>query len=312
MSGSRIHFLIAGDAHFFATMKACMERINRFHPDAMIHLYDWGLETAQAGALAQTIANLEITDWKARIAGLRKSAETREDVPLDAVHLELAKRHVVKFAKGFRKRLMKASVKRLPRSPLAKKAVRLAIFYEDLLTEKIRCMMDASQSIGDEPLVFLDADIVLLDTIDDLFEKPFDVALSLIREEDFSDDDGFCLCINSGAVFFAADAGKRRAFLELWLAEAEAHTGYLSEQAALSIILEKGGVGRPRPDTIREAAIGEARYRVFLAPADVYNCFYFFKAESLDELDAVRIVHFIGDTFHKEQHAHLVAGLLAR
>lgn len=309
---TRIHFIIAGDAKFFATMRECMVRINRLHPDACIHVYDWGLESQQAEDLRSAIANLSITDWKANIATLRRESRNLRDVPVDAAHIDLAKRHNVKFEDGFRKRVVKACVKYLPRSPISKIAIRRAIFYENLLIEKIRCMKDLSRSLGNEPMAFLDADIVLLENIDELFEREFDVAFTMLREEDFTNQDGFNLCINSGAVYFGIDKKKRDAFLDEWLQEADNYVGYLSEQAALSKIAGKCEEKNIEVFSTIELNMDEIDLKILLLPCDIYNCFYFFHSESIDELADVKVVHFIGNTFHKEQHAHLVRGLLER
>jgi hypothetical protein len=305
-----IHFLIAGDANFFATMRECMARINRHHPDAFIHVYDWGLENHQAEALRSAVTNLSIIDWKENIAALRRQSRDLRDVPVDEVHINLAKRHNVKFEDGFRKRLVKACVKYFPRSPVSKIAIRRAIFYENLLIEKIRCMKDLSRSLGNEPMAFLDADIVLLENIDDLFENEFDVAFTMLREEDFSDQDGFCLCVNSGAVYFGADKERRDGFIDHWLRTATNYDGYLSEQAALSIILEKSG-NRTLYSTVAWQADGR-EFNILLLPCDIFNCFYFFQAKSVEELDPVKIVHFIGNSYHNEEFSHLAKGLMAR
>ena len=307
-----IHFLIAGDAGFYPTIHECMVRINRHHPDAAIHLYDWGLEDEQAAKLRDAVTNLSITDWKENIATMRRATMALRDVPLDAVHINLAKRHNVKFEEGIRKRIVKACVKYLPRSPVSKYAVKRAIFYENLLIEKIRCLRDLSRSVGNEAVVFLDADAVLLTNIDDLFDQPFDAAFTTLREEHYAQQDGFCLCVNSGTVYLGPDRQKRDAFLDLWLEEAMNYTGYLSEQAALSIILSKNIEDGKEIFSTVSVQSNENEFNILLLPCDIYNCFYFFQSESIDELADVKVVHFIGNTFYKEEHAHLVRGLLER
>ncbi len=309
---ARIHFLIAGDAGFFPTIHECMVRINRHHPNAAIHLYDWGLEGEQTAQLQNAVTNLSITNWKDNIAAMRRETMALRDVPLDTVHINLAKRHNVKFETGIRKRIVKACVKYLPRSPVSKFAVRRAIFYENLLIEKIRCLRDLSRSLGDGAVVFLDADAVLLTNIDDLFDQPFDAAFTMLRKEHYADQDGFCLCVNSGTVYLGPDKQKRDAFLDLWLEEAMNYTGYLSEQAALSIILSRNKEDEKELFSTVSVNSNESEFNILLLPCDIYNCFYFFQSESIDELAEVKVVHFIGNTFYKEEHAHLVRGLLER
>ena len=244
MTDRTIHFLIAGDAGFFPIMRECIGRINALHGTSRIYVYDWGLDDGQGQDLVDAFRNVTIKDWTANIAALRKRCDTLAEVPMDANHTDLAKRHNVKFRDGIRKRLTKTLIKYAPWSPMAKNAVRRAIFYEELLAQKIHCIRDLSQSLPDGALAFLDADIVLFDNIDDLYEIDFDAAITVKDEGDIDYAAGYCDCINSGAVYLGTDRDKRNAFLERWLAEARDYPGYLSEQAGLSLVAEKVFAGK--------------------------------------------------------------------
>ncbi|MHA1598827.1 MAG: putative nucleotide-diphospho-sugar transferase [Alphaproteobacteria bacterium] len=301
-----MNFLTAGDANYYFLLRENCVQVRALYPDARILVYDFGLQAAQATALEEDFPPLQVIDWRAQI----------DDIDDFSANVTDTQRHKLALAfnarkQGAAKRLRKFILKRFPESGISKAIEAKALRFENLLAQKIRCMRDASERVGAEPLVFLDADAMLFKPIDDVFDDDAaDVTVTVIDK--ISWEYNFCFVLNSGVIFFGPNVEARDALLDGWWRATLLNEEWLREQTALVRMLEAAG-GRQmfRGGQTENLKIGDAHVRVHVAACSEFNFYDMENIEPQDFPDA-RIYHFTGRRQQPAMFAPIMEYLRAR
>lgn len=277
--------LTAGDSNYAYTMKKASEAVERHHPDATYYVYDWGLSEDDRQDLERR-SNTVVVDWEIRSKTLRERIAIRmsnvDNLASNPVKNRLFKQN------GFRERHFRQ-------------------WQKYLMRQKPLCIRDALERSGDR-ITFLDADAVLLDNIDDLFEEhDFDVGLTM-REKDDLPDSGDAQGlgvppINAGVLFFDLDSDEGAAFVDRWLAEMDRNDFLLEEQVAIATIAQESN-----PEIFSDyyrtgsLSVGGHELRFISLPCATYN-YYNYDAGISDEQ---KIVHFKGYDHTEQRYLDMV------
>ncbi|NQW00102.1 MAG: hypothetical protein HQ483_10425 [Rhodospirillales bacterium] len=286
-------------------MRENCAQVRTHYQDAPLIIYDFGLKTDQIAELERRFQPLEVVNWHAKIEDFQGIWESTSEPQKRKLALALNARQV-----GIRKRLKKALFKRFPSSRFARAMKIKAIRFENLLIQKIRCMRDASDRAADDRLVFLDADALLFQPIDDAFDTTADITLTVMSKISWAYN--ACFVLNSGVLFFGPDRQLRNRFLDAWWSEAHANDEWLREQSALVRMIERSV---PRDDFAPEKRVtvdldgGPVRLR-FVA-CEEFNFFDMENRESAAFPDS-RIYHFTGRRQKPEIFRAILATLRQR
>lgn len=292
-------FVIMGNSAYYFLLEKNIDFIRRTYPTARILCYDWGDNRGRA-AFACDDPNVTVVDWGPRIADISR---IRAETPF-AQQQMLALRYNARFKRTLARRLTKAVLKRLPRSPLAAPAIAAGLRFENMLMQKVPCMRDALTRTGDEGLVFLDADAFLLRPLDDLFARDdFDVAVTLIDTPNWERDQ--CAVINSGVIFFRRPAAGL-ALVEAWSKAMETCNEWLREQTALTRMIHAAAPEAFKVGRLTAVSLaGGASVRLLaMACAEFNNCDMSRRPDT-----STRVWH-VANTAHNPQVFAQVMGLL--
>lgn len=297
-----MQFLTAGDEKYFIYMRENCVQVRRHYPQNKIYIYDFGLTAEQISDLETSFQPVEVIDWKDKIDDYKELwASTSEDQKRKLA-LALNARQT-----GWRKRLKKAFFKRFPNSGFAEKMKAQALRFENLLVQKIKCMRDASDRAGDERLVFLDADALMFQPIDDAFDDETDVTLTVLSKITW--DHNACFVYNSGVIFFGPDARLRNRFIDSWWEETKTNQEWLREQTSLVRLVEKS-VARDAviPGTRAVMTAGGASFRLRFEACDEFN-FFDMENREVETFPDARIFHFTGRRQQPDVFRSLVSSL---
>ncbi|MGE5505515.1 MAG: hypothetical protein ACM31L_13925 [Actinomycetota bacterium] len=260
-----ISFVIMGSGKYYPLLAQNVEQIRKVYPDARVLVYDWGDDTGRA-RFSHPAAGVEVIDWTARISDVDALAAS---IP-ERQRVDLAISYNARFTRDLRQRLRKAVLKRWPRSILARPLIRAGLVFENMLVQKVPCMIDASRRVGEGRMVFLDADAFLVRPLDDLFDgHDFDVAVTLMARPNWEVDR--CSVVNSGVIFFGARPGPRGAFLAAWNEAVGRCTEWLREQTGLVRMLAGPAPDLFAPWNTAEVALGGQAVRLLALACAEFN-----------------------------------------
>ncbi len=300
----KINFVVAGDHKYFYLLEENCAHIKSVYPDARIILFDFGLTAEQAAKIGGECPNLEIVDWTGPVNDL---SQIRATTPPDQRHkLAIA---VNARKTGVLKRFRKFMLKRFPQSGIAKRAETRALWFENLLAQKILCMKHASGLSPGEPLVFLDADAILFEPVDEIFAEAADVTLTLLENRSWGENE--CAVINSGVIFFGPDTGARDAFLDAWWAETLVNQEWLREQTAMVRFIERQAPALFEPGRLETLDLNGAAVRLRMVSCDTYN-FCDMADKDPSEFLHAKIYHFADRRQEKGQFFPLLTALKSR
>jgi hypothetical protein len=277
--------MMAGDTSYFHLMREGVFQISQIYPNARILIFDYGLLRNDINILSELSRRIEVIDWRPNI----------DDLSLVENDVNENQKHNLALAfnarrTGFIKRFRKFILKRFPKSSFSKKIELKALRFENLLLQKIKCIQHASQLCGGERLVYLDADAILFETIDDVFEAGADVNVTLIDDlptwGTMSN-----IIINAGVIFFGANSAARNAFLDAWWLQALETNEWLREQASLVRLLEKESREMFRVNSSALLKFNNVEVKVRFLSCDQYN-FIWMENSSPETFPDARIFHF--------------------
>lgn len=227
-------FVLMGNHKYYHLIDLNIARIHAVYPQARVIFYDWGNEDYTPAYVPKAHADkIRMVDWGQSI----KDISALEAQFTWAQQVDMAIRYNARFQRSLSQRVRKKILKSMPASPWGRPLVRAGLVFENMLTQKIPCMIDASARIGDAPMVFLDADAFLLRKIDEVTGRDdFDVGLTFINQRCF--DENKCNVINSGVLFFGRRAEQRRIFLSAWNQACQSCTEWLKEQTSMVRMLQ--------------------------------------------------------------------------
>ncbi len=190
-------FILMGNRPYFHLLEVNLAHISKHYPDAPVMFYDWGLKPGQQRRLKDRFPTLEIIEWSDQIS--------RQGNLFKVGELERIRRGAFSYVASLpypKRKLGKWCLKRLPQSPISRWIEAGALRFQSILLHKILCIQHCAARAGDTPLVFLDADAILIRSIDEMLGADYDVALTVVRPKDLNLGVDHCRAINSGVIFF--------------------------------------------------------------------------------------------------------------
>lgn len=258
-------YVLMGNAGYYGLLAANIACIRKVAPTADVLIYDWGDAKGRA-AFSHSAPGLQIVDWTKRISDV--TALENSTTPHQRVKLALA--FNARFARTFRQRLRKAILKRCPGSRLARPLIRAGLTFENMLIQKVPCMLDASRRVGARPMIFLDADAFLVKSLNQAYVgRDFDVAVTMNDRLNWAENQ--CSVINSGVILFGRRPAEREALLVEWLeAIANCHE-WLREQTALTRLLNARAPSLFSPGASTEVKLNGQVVRLLALACAEYN-----------------------------------------
>ena len=147
-----INFMVAGDDKYFYLLRENCAHVKARYPEARVIVFDFGLTPGQVASLGAEWPNVEVIDWTAQVDDLSQVRETTPPEQRRKLAIAVNARRT-----GLAKKIRKFMLKRFPGSATSRRAEDRALWFENLLIQKIQCMKHASTLCAGEPLVFLDA-----------------------------------------------------------------------------------------------------------------------------------------------------------
>jgi len=255
-------FVLMGNHKYYPMLDLNIACINAVYPGAGIIVYDWGDESYRPHFAK---AGVTVVDWSRAIAdtGGIEAGMTA------AFKVDLALRYNARFRRTLGQRLRKKALKLFGECVATRGLIRQAVMFENMLEQKIPCMIDASRRIGPGRMVFLDADAFIVKPIDDVLARDADVAITLFANRNFAANQ--CSVINSGVIVFGPDVDRRAAFLGAWQAACAACREWLREQTAMVRLLEAAGADIFTEWAEADLAVGGLVLRLLALPCATYN-----------------------------------------
>ena len=210
-----LSFVTIGDEEFFDSIWISVQQANRFYPEASFYVYDWGFTDSQRNQLEATENIAEIVKWEdpVRVSSIERFAFLRK-----------VKSYIYRY---------------LPVTYADPGDVEDARQREQNYAQKPFCLLDCLQR-SNSRLIYLDGDAFLVNQIDVLLRKDFEVGVTLRREEEIVNERNHCQVLNAGVIFFNGSAEYTEVFLKQWIRRMKSTYEYLAEQTALTRLIEDG------------------------------------------------------------------------
>lgn len=307
--------MMAVDAAYLRMAIVNLERLSQLYPNSRVLIYDYGLTDGQKQRIGEQYQNAEVVPWEARFYDTPN--RTWRLPPEEA--LRRVRDYVTRFPR-WRKKSAKFVIKRFPGSRWARRVYEQYDRWENLVLQKVACLLDASKKVGPAPMVFLDADAIIFRRLDVLENIDFDIGLMVERPDSqiFSAD--MCTGIKTGVIFFGANEEARIVFLENWWLKCLSTARRYTEQSGLFGLLEAVAAGLFRtadgktivPENVRETAVvGGVKVILQMLQNSQYNHVLSEEASKLD-ISNVDIVHFSHDMQQAKKFDRAVAELSRR
>jgi len=192
MVANKINFITQaheGESHVVICSASTLEKL---YPNSTFYIYDGGL-TEETRETLRSFDTTELVDWReeSRFSRLKNvPAEIESKIKND------------KYLNHLAREVLSVNLKYVTAR------------RDFLVRQKPRSILDVTESIS-ENLVWLDADVVLINRINEVFDLEFDVgATARSRLEEMSSAYG---PINSGVLFFKTDSETIESFTREWL-----------------------------------------------------------------------------------------------
>lgn len=281
-------FMLAGDKNYATSLTLCVQAIHKLYPTATTRVYDWGLLPEQRASIAAISQNVQLIDWATQVP----TPQPYRSYPSTFRHALLE--HYTFIPAG-----TKAPHKLLLRwlhSIRLRKFLTRQLWLENMFIEKIRVIKDAHQAVGHANLVFLDADALLVNTVDELLDDKADITVTVRRPQEVSWQPNRVQVVNAGVIFFGQNSANRAALIDAWYAEAITCKEYLTEQSGLSRVAALGCNDFTNPPTTPQpVTLNGTNVTMRYVPCETYNFNWVEQLTEKPELaDSVKILHFKG------------------
>jgi len=295
-------FLLMGDEHYAHTLYESIMRINNIYSDSKIILYDWGLSKSTIDRF-NNFNNIRIINWQDNISkSIKNKKITRHDINI-YLYFDRIKSKYIKFI--FRILLKIHNFKFIYNHIL-----NLANNFERMVHEKIACTQDCSNIVGDEPIIFLDADAILISNVDEVIKQDIDVAVTLRRQKEI--DFGVpCQVLNSGVLFFGKNKFKRNIFIKAWQDEAYLIDEPYIDQTSLTRLIEKLNPKLYDNYNYKDIVkIDNEELNILMLSCDKYNYNWIEEViKDKEKIKDIKILHFKGSRHTKDTFKNLLSKL---
>lgn len=292
----RAVYVLMGNAKYYGLLDTNIACIRKVEPTANVLVYDWG-DTKGRAAFSHSAPGIQVVDWTKQISDVT----ALEDSTTPHQRIQLAVAFNARFARTLGQRLRKAILKRYPGSRLARPLIRAGLTFENMLIQKVPCMLDASQRVGAQPMIFLDADAFLVKSLGQAYvDRDFDVAVTL--NDHFNRAENQCSVINSGVILFGRRPAEREALLIEWLEAIATCHEWLREQTALTRLLDERA-----PRLFSPGASTEAKLNGLVVRLQALACAEYNNTDRETALSAgARVVHLANSAHNLQEVAALL------
>lgn len=208
------NLITIGDEPYYITIEKSIEQFNKIYPDGSIWVYDWGFTQEQRDQL-RLFDSINIISWefenKIRQYYLKILEVGSKIPPFDFELLERARSKVARDQK------------------------------EWILCQKPHVFYDCINKINEGPLIFLDGDAILNNSLPVLESEKFDVGVTLRPHDEIeaAKKRGDYHVLNSGVIIWNCSPRKAQAFVGAWIDRMEECDLPLQEQSSLSKLIEE-------------------------------------------------------------------------
>ncbi|MFX1277674.1 MAG: hypothetical protein ACFFAT_21855 [Promethearchaeota archaeon] len=254
MKEREINFITLCSEKFFPFVNFTAKRLMKFYPSCKFFIYDWGLTPSQKRKLKSYPISILI-DWYDNIdwEAGHKTIEISNDIP----------KHMINWRE---------------------KAY--------LANQKPLCILDCAKKIK-ENLIYFDADAVLINPIDEIFEDSFDVGITIFDEELVKEVNFLKyfmgIELNAGVIFFRSSSKNMQLFIQEWLNDIE--ISKKPDQFSLfSLIKDRNKEIFEKSYNVGKITLSNTEFKIKAFPANIYNLFLVH--EGYDD-KKVKFLHFL-------------------
>jgi hypothetical protein len=285
MGLQNLTFISMADEKFIGPLMISVSQAIRFHPESEYFIYDVGLSEKSRKDLLSISKDVHIIPWTLRYLPV-ELAYSRSFVGMKGIGL----------LQDFIASLF--GDKSFSRLRSLIKQSHLEIFFQNKLSI-IKYHNDTVQ----RPFIFLDADAFLIKNIDELFNDSFDLAVTLRRKEERSNEFNNCRLLNVGVMFFLGNYETNKALINQWYKNARQTNELYSEQTSLTrLLLRLDPEIFQQMDTVRELKLDDGHLlKVKVLDCNIYNFSWIEELKNEDDLHAIKIVHFKNERFNTEE-----------
>lgn len=272
MSKNNVQFVTIADADYFEPVCISAKQIKKFYPGSTLHIYDWGLKTQQIEVL-EDYHNVSLHKWNIKLPSFF--------TPFGAWNIKQEIKNLAKLSIGF----------------FQNKSIEFSWGPETNFFNKILCLKKINKKIK-KPFVYLDGDAFLINDIDRLVNKKFDIGVTRRRAEELNYEFNNCSVLNAGVIFFFADYKINEKFINTWLEETLNTREYLAEQTSLTRLLckKKENIFKRVPSSHR-INIQNTPIKVRVLSCEKYNYNWIEEFESEEDKESIKILHFKSGRF---------------
>jgi hypothetical protein len=256
-------FVLMGSEDYYYLIGANIRQLHTIYPDAEILVFAWG----PSPLILTHERNVTIIDWRERV-------EDTQDL-LAIYSLEEITKLAIAFnqrtPRGIFQRIRKAFIKRFPRSWITKNMQNKALIYENMLMQKVRCLMAASDLHPTRSLMFLDADAFVFENIDEIFDHDADIVLSIVRPQKVEWTYNLCNVLTVGVIFLGDHKQARDALFKQWWPATQKCTEFCKEQSALVRLLAAKTQTLFKSGAEEFVSFDGVNIRFKIVDADMYN-----------------------------------------
>jgi hypothetical protein len=277
-----VNFIIITDSDFFKPTLANVRQINNIYPKSTIFIYDWGLEDPQYNQL-NSESNTELISWR-----VEYDCGKLEDILIN-LQDSLKSNKVLNYAIddflgiGFPQLQQK---------------------QEYLYCQKPFCIIDCiDRTEGD--LIYMDGDAVLVNSIDEILQDSFDIAVTVRPKMEFRK--GWSP-LNAGVIFFSTRTNKSELFVNKWIELMNDMDGELVEQSSIwELINQSINYELSHHYQTGSINIGNEKIITKVLPCKKYNYYWVHNGFNIENN---KILHFKGRGFDEPELAQVIDKLI--
>jgi len=256
-------FVLMGRREHYSLIETNIRQLRTIYPDAEIVVFAWG----PSPLILTNERNVTIIDWRERVEDTQNLLSIYS--PEEIKNLAIAFNQ--RTPRGIFQRIRKAFIKRFPSSWITKNMQNKALIYENMLMQKVRCLMAASDLHPTRSLMFLDADAFVFENIDEIFDHDADVVLPIVRPQKVEWAHNLCNVFILGMLFLSDHKKSRDALFKQWWPATQNCTEFRKEQSALVRLLAAKTQTLFKNGAEELVSFDGTNIRFRIVDADIYN-----------------------------------------
>lgn len=253
-----LNFMTIGRSKNFIFVNYSTKQLLKLYPNCKFFIYDWGFTVNQKKVL-KSYPITELIKWDDKInwrEGYRNITEKFEGY--------LPPKNIIELRQN-----------------------------EYIMNQKPVCILDCSKRIKNN-LVYLDGDALLVNKIDELLKKDFDIGVTIRPKNEIESAKKLDIYseINAGVIFFLLDSERMKIFIDEWIKEINQSNRIWQDQTCLITL-----INRKNKEILRKyynagtIKINTIEIKVKALPCIIYNLY---TIEKNYDFKNVKILHFKG------------------